>query len=383
MSLRLVRRTLDQIDPPVGSVEGTRPTHFSGGVLDMSQGAPSYPTAPSIIDRVREVAADSDGGRYTDGFGLPDLRAALAQDLSRDYGATIPREAVLITAGSNQAFCLTASALAERGDEVILSIPFYFNHDMWVRLDGLRPVYVETSPDTGQLDVAEVAARVTDLTRMIVLASPGNPTGVTATPDVVDELADLARDRGVVLVLDETYRVFRSGPAHRVFERPDWAEYFVGLHSFSKDYAIPGYRVGAVVGAPALLDQVIKLMDCVAICAPRIGQEAALEGLRSAGEWRAEKVAEVEERHQRFRDVMSESPGGFRLHTSGGFYGWVRHPAPTRDTERVVRRLGLDLGVLTLAGTVFTPEDQGFVRFSYANIEPAQIDELARRLSGF
>jgi aspartate/methionine/tyrosine aminotransferase len=381
--LRLVRRTLDQIDPPVGSVEAMRPTHFSGEVLDMSQGAPSYPTAPSIIDRVREVAADPDGGRYTDGFGLTELRTALAQDLSRDYDATIPPESVLITAGSNQAFCLTASALAERGDEVILSTPFYFNHDMWVRLDGLRPVYVETSPENGQLDVAAVASRVTDRTRMIVLVSPGNPTGVTATPDVVDGLADLARDRGVVLVLDETYRVFRSGRAHRVFQRLDWAEYFVSLHSFSKDYAIPGYRVGAVVGSPPLLDQVIKLMDCVAICAPRIGQEAALEGLRSAGDWRAEKVAEVEVRHQRFREVMSGSPGGFRLHASGGFYGWVRHPAPPGDTERVVRRLGLDLGVLTLAGTAFTQEDQGFVRFSYANIEPAQIDELGRRLSEF
>jgi aspartate/methionine/tyrosine aminotransferase len=132
-----------------------------------------------------------------------------------------------------------------------------------------------------------------------------------------------------------------------------------------------------------LLDEVMKLMDCVAICAPRIGQEAALEGLRSAGEWRRERAAEVAEKHERFRSAMSESPGGFDLELSGGFYGWVRHPETNSATDTVVRRLAEELGVLAISGEVFTPTDRGYLRVSYANLELDEIDELARRLARY
>lgn len=383
--MRLVKRTLEQIDPPVGVVEGLRDARSAEVMLDVAQGAPAYPTAPSIVARAREIAAHPDGGRYTDGWGLAALRVALAEDLNDDYGADIGADDVLMTAGSNQGFCLTASSLAETGDEVILTSPFYFNHDMWVRLDRLQPVYVGTSPTTGQVDVDEAARAVTPRTRMIVVTSPGNPTGITASPDVLDQLADLARQRDLVLVVDETYRTFRShdGPAHGLFRRPDWREHVVSLHSFSKDFAIPGYRVGAVVGSPRLLDEIMKLMDCVAICAPRIGQEAALEGLRSAGEWRRERAAEVAAKHERFRDVMSVSPGGFELRLSGGFYGWVRVPEPSTPAQSVMRRLAEDCGVLAISGDVFTPRDEGFIRVSFANLEFAQIDELGRRLATY
>jgi len=381
--VRLVKRTLDQIEPPVGALPDLGDS--SVRILDVAQGAPAYPTAPSIVARIQEVAAHPDGGRYTDGRGLPALRAALAEDLSLDYGATIPAECLLITAGSNQAFCVTASALAEPGDDVVLTTPFYFNHDMWVRLEGLRPLYVETTPDAGQVSVEDVTRSLTARTRMIVLASPGNPAGVSASPDVLDDLADLARDSEVVLVLDETYRAFRGSqaPAHRLFSRPDWQEYVVSLHSFSKDFAIPGYRVGAVVGAPRLLDEVMKLMDCVAICAPRIGQEAALEGLRSAQVWRRERAEEVGRKHEAFRLAMTDASGGFELCLSGGFYGWVRHPGAVPDTDGVVRRLALESGVLAISGSVFTPVDRGFLRVSFANLELDEIDELARRLANF
>jgi aspartate/methionine/tyrosine aminotransferase len=380
-----VKRTLDQIDPPVGFVDSLLEGRSLEGVLDVAQGAPAYPTAPSIVERVRQVAAEPDGARYTDGRGLPELRTALAADLSQDYGADVDAEHIVITAGSNQAFCLVASSLAQPSDEVIMPTPFYFNHDMWIRLDGLHPVYVETSAATGQVSVDDVSAVVTERTRMIVVASPGNPTGVTVSSETVEGLADLARDRDLVLVLDETYRVFRShaGPAHGLFARKDWPDFLVSLQSFSKDFAIPGYRVGAVVANPILLDEVMKLMDCVAICAPRIGQEAALEGLRSATGWRRQRATEVARKHERFRSVMADSPGGFELELSGGFYGWVRHPEPSAGTEAVVRRLVSDCGVLALPGGVFTPGDRGFVRFSFANLDLHQIDDLAARLSAF
>ena len=382
----MVKRTLGEIEPPIGVLDELRERAQREDLLDVAQGAPAYATAPSIVQRIREVASDPNGAKYTDGRGLPALREELARDLSQDYSAQLSTENVLISSGSNQAFCLAVSALAEPGDEVIVTVPYYFNHDMWIRLDGLRPIYVDTSSTTGQVAVEDVARKVTKRTRMIVVTSPGNPTGVTASSEVLEELANLARDKQLVLVLDETYRTFRPNPnvpAHGLFQRSDWTEYLVSLHSFSKDFAIPGYRVGALVGSSLLLGEAMKLMDCVAICAPRIGQEAALEALRSAGEWRVGRATEARIKLDRFRQIMAGSPGGFDLSLSGGFYGWVAHPDSTSGTPAVIRRLALECGVLAISGTVFTPEDRGFIRVGFANIESDQIDELARRLAGY
>lgn len=154
----------------------------------------------------------------------------------------------------------------------------------------------------------------------------------------------------------------------------------VSLHSFSKDLAIPGQRVGAIVGAPELLAQVAKLIDCVTICAPRIGQEAAHAGLTEAGKWRTEKVAEIAEKQARFTDVMAGRPGGFELVSAGAYYGWVRHPLSGIPTETVVKRLLVEQGVLTISGTAFMPEDEQMIRFSFANADVQRLGELATRL---
>jgi histidinol-phosphate/aromatic aminotransferase/cobyric acid decarboxylase-like protein len=269
--VRLTSRTLDQIDSPIGVTHalldqrrGTRP------LLDLAQAAPAYPAAPAVIEHVVAVARDR-ARRGVPAHERPArLREAFAEELSRDYRGHVGPEHVLVTAGGNQAFCLVTSALAEPGDEVILALPYYFNHDMWLRLDGVRPVYLEPGPDLVPT-AAAAAELITPRTRAIVLVTPGNPTGVTVGPTVIAEFAALAASRGIALVLDEAYRSFRGidEPAHGLFADPQWTDTVVSLHSFSKDLAIPGYRVGAVVAAPALLREAAKLLDCLAICAPR------------------------------------------------------------------------------------------------------------------
>ncbi|MGQ4486012.1 aminotransferase class I/II-fold pyridoxal phosphate-dependent enzyme, partial [Streptomyces sp. SAS_281] len=261
------------------------------------------------------------------------------------------------------------------------ALPYYFNHDMWLRMNGIRPAYLE--PGAGLLpDPTACEKLLNERTRAIVLVTPGNPSGVVLPPDVIAGFAALAERRGVALVLDETYRTFRGtqDPAHGLFARPDWGRSVISLHSFSKDLAIPGYRVGAVVGSPQVGREVMKLLDCVAICAPRVGQEAAWAGLTAAGEWRAARAAEVAAKKARFDAVMAGRPGGFELLSSGGFFGWVRHPFADRGTEEVVRDLVVRYDTLVLPGTAFRPDDRGTFRVSFSNVEEAELDELRRRL---
>ncbi len=383
--MRLISRTLDVPTSPIADAH----RHVADRnpdlpLLDLSQAAPSYATAPAVAERVAMVSASEAGGRYAPPPGLPDLLDAFAEDLALSYGASFDHDQLLPTGGCNQAFCVIASTLARPGDEVIVPVPYYFNHDMWLKLDGVVPRYLHPTDPMESLvpDPDRAAALITERTRAILLVTPGNPTGVTIPPEVIARFADLAVEHDLALIIDETYRNFRTTdePPHQLFDRPDWADTIVSLHSFSKDLAIPGYRVGAIVAGAEVKTEALKLLDCVQICAPRIGQEAAAAGLRTAREWRTAKAAGINRALTHFEAVMADEPGGFQLASAGAFFGWVRHPFPGRPTAEVVRDLVVDHGVLGIPGTAFTPTDEGWVRFSYANLSVDELDEFGRRL---
>jgi aspartate/methionine/tyrosine aminotransferase len=381
--MRLNPATVRGIDSPIETAYALpRGRNTGRHLLDLAQAAPPYPPAPEVIEHIVAVARDGHGGEYTETAGLAHLRAAFAAELSVDYQAEIRDEHIQVTAGANQAFCLVASALAAPGDEVIVALPYYFNHDMWLRLQRITPVYLEPGRDL--VPTAEAAEElITPRTRAIVCVSPGNPTGVTIPPAGIARFAKLADERGIALVLDETYRSFRdtSGPAHALFSDPGWTEAVVSLHSFSKDFAIPGHRVGAVVASPRLNREVRKLADCVAVCAPRIGQEAAWAGLVYARQWRRARSQQIAANRAGFGTVMAEQPGGFTLLTLGGFFGWVRHPFAGRHTGDVVRDLAIEHDTLVIPGTAFLPDDRATLRFSLSNLHQADLRELAARLS--
>jgi aspartate/methionine/tyrosine aminotransferase len=350
-------------------------------LLDLAQAAPRYPPAPEIVEHVAEVARRVDSGAYVPSPGLPRLLEVFAADLTRAYGTPIGADQVVVTAGCNQAFCLVAQALAEPGDEVVEVLPYYFNYDMWLRMNGVTPRYLEPGPDLVPTPAA-AEALITARTRAIVLVSPGNPSGVTVPPNVLAGFAEVAERHDIALIVDETYRSFRDtqAPAHRLFADPDWARTVVSLHSFSKDLAIPGYRVGAVVASPEVNREVMKLLDCVAICAPRIGQEAAWAGLTAAQRWRQARAAEVADRRGWFRATMADRPGGFEVLSTGGFFAWMRHPFADRPTDEVTRELLTRYDALVLSGTAFLPDDRQMFRVSVGNLDRAGITDFADRL---
>ncbi len=380
--MRLTNRTLSLNASPIAEAHahlesraGTRP------LLDLSQAAPAYPPSARVQDRIAEVAHQADGGRYAPPPGLPSLTEAFAAELSADHNALVEAKNVLPTAGCNQAFCIITSALTEPGDEVVLAVPYYFNHDMWLKLDGVTPRYLYASPGhTPSVDDAR--SLITPRTRAIVLVTPGNPTGVTIDPSDLHDYFDLAVEHDLVLIVDETYRNFRptTSPSHSLYSRKNWRDYLVTLHSFSKDLAIPGYRVGAVVAGPEVIYEAMKVMDCIQICAPRVSQEAAVAGLAESKAWRNDQAERIAEVHEEFKAVMAQAPGGFELLSSGAFFGWVRHSFDSSSMD-VVKRLIVESDVLVIPGTAFTPTDESMLRFSFANLSKEEIVELGSRLA--
>lgn len=374
-------------EPPIaeamGWIEG-RSFPPEKPLLNMAQAVPSYPPAEELQEWLAAAVRRPDSSLYTEILGLPGLRSALAVHMSESYGADLSARDFGITAGCNQAFCVAMSALAGPGDEVILPAPWYFNHQMWLQMQGVTPVPLPCDEARGALpDPADAAALITDRTRAVVLVTPNNPTGAIYPPELIEAFYELASERGIALVLDETYKDFMpaDAPPHALFNRFDWRDVFIQLYSFSKAYSLTGYRVGSVAGGPSVMAAIEKIMDCIAICAPRIGQEAALYGLGHLAGWRAEKRGLMQDRTDALRQAFRESNCGYGLVSSGAYFAWLRHPFSGMDSADVARMLATDHNLLCLPGSMFGPQQENYLRLAFANLEAGKMREVVSRLS--
>jgi aspartate/methionine/tyrosine aminotransferase len=353
-------------------------------LIDVAQAVPGYPPPKSLTDHLASVIGEAASARYTDVPGLPALRQGLAADMASFYGARIEPDDVSITAGCNQAFCLAVMALAAAGDEVILPLPYYFNHQMWLEMQGITARHLPFRADrSGVPDPEEAAKLIGPRTRAIVLVTPNNPTGAIYPPEVIAAFFRLARSHGLALILDETYRDFlpKDGAPHDLFGEPDWRDTLVQLYSFSKVYCLTGYRVGSIITGPALSEEIAKAMDTISICAPRIGQLAAIYGLGHLGEWRARNTQLMRGRLDAVLQALSRNDLGYRLISAGAYFAYLAHPFDGRPAMKVARRLADEQNILALPGSMFGPAQDGFLRIAFANAEAAMMPELAKRLA--
>ena len=353
-------------------------------LLDVAQAVPSYRPAPELERFIAESARQPQTARYTEILGTSALREALADHLSADYAAAISPSQVGICAGCNQAFCIAVSTLAAPGDEVILTLPYYFNHRMWLDMQGIRPVLMQM-PASGPAppNPDALADAITERTRAIVLVNPANPSGLEVSDTALQSVFEVAAKHGIALILDETYKDFRTseGPPHGLFQNPDWPRTLIQLWSFSKSYALTGYRVGSVVSGNDALEQIEKVMDCVAICASRIGQDAALFGLTELAQWRKQKVAMMAQRRQALLDAFGQRNAGYQMLTCGAFFAYLRHPFGSVSGTEVAKHLARDHAVLCVPGDMFGPEQGPYLRLAFANLDTERVPELVERLA--
>lgn len=353
-------------------------------LIDVCQAVPGYPPPAALTQHLARLVVEPASSRYTDICGLPKLREALARDINGFYGAAVTPEQVMITAGCNQAFCLAMMSLAQAGDEIVMPAPYYFNYEMWLQMLGVRLVPLAFRPEAGgEPDLAEAERAIGPRTRAIVLVSPNNPTGAIYKPETLHAFVALARRRGIALVLDETYRDFlpADGAPHDLLRDANWAGTLIHLYSFSKVFALTGYRVGAVVADRSFVDQAAKAMDCVAICAPRLGQEAAHFGLGNLSDWRRANTLMMRDRRTALLAAFGRNDLGYELISAGAYFAYVRHPHRGRKASEVARRLVDRQNLLALPGSVFGPNQDGFLRIAFANVDAGLMPEIAARLA--
>ncbi len=354
-------------------------------LINISQAAPVDLPPLALRQAIADAALNNpDAHLYGAVLGLGALRAEIAVQWSASYGGTVTADHVAITQGCNQAFCAAMATLAGAGDEVILPTPWYFNHKMWLDMQGVKTVPLPAG--AGMIpDPEQARALITPRTRAIVLVSPNNPTGAEYPAEVMAAFRDIARAAKIALIVDETYRDFdaRTGAAHDLFADPDWDDTLIQLYSFSKAYRLTGHRVGAIVASPARMMQIEKFLDTVAICPSQLGQIAALWGMQNLSQWLAGERAEILSRRATLTTEFARLEG-WKILGCGAYFAYVQHPY-AQSSPDLCRDLVQKAALLMLPGTMFQPAGAGGdqIRIAFANVDAAGIAEVARRLSSY
>jgi len=356
-----------------------------GPLINLSQAVPGNPPHADLLERMAAIAGSAAGSQYGPINGDASLREAYAADLSRLYEGRIQPEDIAVTAGCNMAFFAAMMLLAHRGEAVLLPTPWYFNHQMTLDMLGIEPRPLPCRAEHGFVPRIEDAESLIDgKVRAIVLVTPNNPTGAVYPAHVIESFAQLCRRRGIYLVIDETYRDFLPqgvNRAHGLFTAEDWRDTVIQLYSFSKSYAIPGHRTGAITADAKLIEQVAKILDCIQICAPRTAQGALPWAVEALRDWREGNRAEINRRAQVFQAALAPLPE-WRIESVGAYFAYLRHPFPQAKAQQVAERLATERGVLCLPGSYFGPGQEGHLRVAIANVGADVLSGLTERFRG-
>ncbi|MFQ5425799.1 MAG: pyridoxal phosphate-dependent aminotransferase, partial [Gaiellales bacterium] len=347
------------------------------GTIRLEVGEPSFPTPGHIVDGALE-AARSGHTRYTPNGGLWSLRELLAEKVASVDGYDARPEQVVATPGAMNALFSIYLALLEPGDEVLLPTPGFPNMDEMVSLLGGSPVFYRLHPAAGYLpDLAELESLVTPRTKAVFVNTPGNPTGAVFPPELVEQLVGLAAEHDLYLVSDEVYdELVLDDLEHVSAGRFDTDGRVISVYSFSKIYAMTGWRLGYCVASVELAELLRTLQEPEVSCPSTVSQkaaEAALTGPR--GPIDAMREAYRARRDLAWRLVTEAGLDAFR--TQGTFYMLVDVSTAGMSSREFTMHLLETGGVSVAPGEVFGPAGSGLVRVSLAP-EP---DELAEGLS--
>ena len=345
--------------------------------LRLEVGEPDFPTPPWITEAAAAAARRGET-RYTSNFGIPPLREAIAAKLVERNGYPATADQVVVTQGGVQALHLSLLTLLDPGDEVLLPDPAWPNFRMMAALVGAREVLYGLAQGNAFLpDLDELQALVTPRTKVLVVNFPSNPLGSTATAAQLGAICDFAARHDLWLISDECYdELIFDGPIVSAAAVSSY-ERIIGIYSFSKVYAMTGWRVGYAVAPPDTAAILAKVQEPLVSCINTPAQYAALAAL----EGNQGVVAEMKASYRHRRDIVLErliAAGLSAPRPSGAFYVWLDISECGFDSLTFCRRLLAEESVAVAPGGAFGPAGQGKVRLSIATAEGTLVEAVAR-----
>lgn len=337
-------------------------------VIHMEIGRPDFDT-PEIIKQAANTALANGNVFYTSNYGTPELRQAIADKLKRDNGIDYKAEEILVTIGVGEGTYAAVAAFTEPGDEILVPDPVWLNYIHVPHFFGAVPVsYKLREENDYQIDLNEIEGLITPKTRMLVINTPGNPTGVVQSRETLEKLADIAKKHDLIVVSDEIYeKLVYDGASHvSIAALPGMKERTITLNGFSKCYSMTGWRLGYAAAPLEFIKAMVRVHAYINTCAPSFVQEAGITALEKA----EPDVQEMVKEYQRRRDYAVSAINaidGLSCKTPGGaFYIFVNIKSLGRTSAEMADYLLDHAKIAAVPGSAFGPQGEGYIRLSYA-----------------
>jgi len=353
------------------------------GVISLGVGEPDF-TTPWHIREAAIYSLEKGFTMYTSNLGMPELRQELSRYLKDNYNLEYnPDGELLITVGVSEALDLAMRAILDPGDEVIMPDPHYVSYDACVILAGGTPIMVPTNEENNfEISATDIEARITDKTKAILIGYPANPTGAVMSRGKLIQIAEVARRHKLLVISDEIYAKLIYGVEHTCLAAlPEMKENTILLGGFSKTFAMTGWRIGYAAAPREITAAMTKIHQYTLLCAPIMGQVAAIEALKS-GE---ASTAEMVEEYNRRRLVIVKGLNDIGLpcfEPRGAFYAFPSIKGTGMTSEEFAERLLIEEKVAVVPGSAFGQCGEGYVRCCYAT-SLADIEEALSRMKQF
>lgn len=340
--------------------------------VNLAWGLPSFETPLHIRKRIaEELLSNPTIGKYAPPPGLPGLRDKIAERLKAQKGVEVdPQKEIIITAGGMQALMMAWMTVIEPGDEVLIASPGFSSHYEQVYLAGGVPVAVPLVEEQGwRVDIDAYRRAVTENTKALVLVNPANPTGSVVGEGELRSIAELVLEHDLFVITDNPYEVYVYDDLDlfHLLSIPEIRKNVIVCASFSKEFAMTGWRVGWILAEEGITNQMLKVQDSFVICAPTISQVASLIALEESYDPTLQMVEEMKHRREiicarldRLSDLFSYQ------RPQGAYYIFPKIlPEEMQNSVDFCVRLLRESGVVTVPGSAFGPTGEGHIRMSY------------------
>lgn len=354
------------------------------GVISLGVGEPDFRT-PWQIRSAGIRSLQRANTRYTSNRGLDELRQEISRYIERKYNVDYaPESEILVTVGGSEAIDIAVRAITNPGDEIIIPQPSYVCYEPITRLAGGVPVIINTKAENSfKLTGQELLAAITEKTKALILPYPSNPTGAIMEREDLEKIAEVLRERDIIVISDEIYAELTYGGKKHVSiaSLEGMKERTILINGFSKAFSMTGWRMGYAAGPEPLISQITKIHQYAIMCAPTTSQYAAIEALRSCDDAVAEMLSEYDVRRKLIVKGFCELGLECR-EPNGAFYAFPCIKSTGLTSEEFCKRLLYSKKVAVVPGTAFGESGEGFIRASYC-YSTLHIKEALRRIGEF
>lgn len=346
-------------------------------VVDFTLGDPDIPT-PKAICEAAANAANTGHTRYAPNAGLPALRNAIAKQVSMESGIQYVANNVIVTVGATEAIYLSFMACINPGDEVIIMAPYWIQYENIVKLLGGKPVIIDTFKDDFEPDLEVIAKAITNKTKVIVVNSPNNPSGYIYNASFLKELAEMASANHIIILDDEAYRSLVYVDGFLSIANHCRIEDVVIVNSFSKQFAMTGWRVGYIVAEENFINEAVKLQQNIAVCVATPNQYAAIEAINNIDKYAGGIKDVFNKRRELLINELNKIPQLAFHAPKGTFYAFIDISRTGMDSKTFCFSLLEKEHVAVIPGIAFGEAFDNYFRLAFTLNENSIIEGLKR-----